>query len=142
MGKGEERRSCNWKRCVKGDAQPSKESVLCITDEKSLAGHPQSLEIILEAISKDKNNASGKTQWFVGGQSVLHQLGTPCGGRSGSMAVPHQGLDRCFDPQTTGTWLASKQRGAAGELPRWSYTTYAEGVVGLGFLEAVTVTLT
>lgn len=63
-----ERRSCNGKRCVKGEApaQLSKENVLYIMDKTSLAGQPHSLEIILEATSRDKT----KTQWFVIGQSV------------------------------------------------------------------------
>lgn len=39
-------------------------------DKNSLSGQPHSLEIILEATSQDKNNASRKTQWFVVGQSV------------------------------------------------------------------------
>lgn len=95
----------------RGPARHRKESVLSFMDEEPLAGQPQPLEIFLEAISKAKNNVSGKTQWFVAGQSVRHQLVSPRDGRSGSMAVPHQGFDRCFDPQTTGTWLASKQRG-------------------------------
>lgn len=47
------------------------------------------------------------------------------------MAAPPQGLDRCFDPQATGTWVASKQGGAAGELPRRSYMTYTAGGAGL-----------
>lgn len=100
-------------------------------DSKSLAAQPQSLEIIiLEAISKGKKNAS-KPQWFVVGQSVVHQLVSPCDSRNSSMAVPHQGLDSCFDPQTIRRWLVSKQRGAAGELPWRSYMTYTEGGGGV-----------
>lgn len=98
---------------MKGEApaQLSKENVLYIMDKTSLAGQPHSLEIILEATSRDKT----KTQWFVIGQSVPYF--TSCFTPTMAGAVP--GLDdRCFDTQPRGTWLASKQRGAAGELPR------------------------